>query len=99
MVSFCFIHSVLSILYGVSRNIRQPWLVWLSWLENHPVKPKGHGFNSQSGHTPGLQVRSLVGACERGNQLMFLTSIFLSFCLSLPSPFSKILWWGFKNNR
>ena len=42
-------------------------------------KPKGHGFDSWSGHR--LQVQSPVGACMRGNQLMF-------FSLSLSHPLS-----------
>ena len=28
-------------------------------------KVKGHWFDSQSGHTPGLQVQSPLGACMR----------------------------------
>ena len=38
-----------------------PWLVWLSGLSTG-YEPKGHQFNSQSGHMPGLQARSPVGA-------------------------------------
>ena len=52
-------------------------------------KPKGHRFDSQSGHMPRLWVRSLVGACVRGNQLMFLSHINGSLPLSLPSLLSK----------
>ena len=41
-------------------------------------KPKGLGFNSQSGHLPRLRVRSPVGAHMRGKRLMFpLTPLFL----------------------
>ena len=50
-------------------------------------KPKGHGFNSQSGHIPRLWVRSLVGAHTGGNQSMFLSYINVS--LSLP-PFLSL---------
>ena len=35
-------------------------------------KAKDGQFDSWSGHLPGLQVRSPVGACTTGNQLMFL---------------------------
>ena len=31
------------------------------WVGHGPTKPKGHQFNSQSGHMPGLQVGSLIG--------------------------------------
>ena len=48
-------------------------------------KPKGHWSDAWLGHTLGLQVWSPVGACTRGNQLMF----FLHMDVSLPPPFSK----------
>ena len=48
-------------------------------------RPKGHGFDSQSGYMPRLWVWSLVGAHMAGNQ-----SKFLSLSLSLPSPISKV---------
>ena len=38
-----------------------PWLVWLSGLSTG-CEPKGGRFDSQSGHMPGLQARSPVGA-------------------------------------
>ena len=40
-----------------------PWLVLLSGL-SAGCKPKGHWFNSQSGHMPGLQARSPVGGAR-----------------------------------
>ena len=49
-----------------------------------PHKAKCHWFHSRSGHIPGLQVRSPIGACSRGNW---------SLPFSLPSPLSK------KNNK
>ena len=52
-------------------------------------KPKGRGFDSLSGHMPGLRVWSLVGAHARGNQSMFLSHIDSSFPLFLP-PFSSL---------
>ena len=42
------------------------------------------GFNSQSGDMPRLQVWSLVGACARGNQSMFLSCMDAPLPLSLP---------------
>ena len=49
--------------------------------------PKGFRFNSQSGHTPSMQVRSRsVRAHKRGNQLMFLSHDSVSLSLSLPLP-------------
>ena len=48
---FCFIFL---------NSHQRPWLVWLSdWV---PIcKSRGHRFNSQSGHMPGLRARSWVG--------------------------------------
>ena len=51
-------------------------------------KPKVRGFNSQSGHTPRLQVRSPVRVGKRGNRSMFLS---LSLSLSPPFPLSLSL--------
>ena len=48
-------------------------------------RPKGHGFDSQSGHIPRLWVLSPVPACARGNRSMFLSYIHISD----PSPLSK----------
>ena len=46
-------------------------------------RPKGHKFNSQSGHMPRLWVQSPVRAHITGNQSMFLS-------LSLLSPFPSL---------
>ena len=46
---------------------------------------KGHRFDSQSGHMPRFQVRSLVGVRMGGNQSMFL---FHALALSLSPPLS-----------
>ena len=56
-------------------------------------KPKGHQFDSRSGHMPGSQVRFPVRACIEGNQSMFLLYISVSHSLpSFPSPkINKIL--------
>ena len=55
------------------------WSSSVGWALS--CKPKGHQFDSQSGHMPGLQDRSLVGGVVRGNQ-----SIFLPLSFFLPSP-------------
>ena len=68
-------------------------------------KLKGYGFDSPSGHMPGLWVWSQLGLeQEATNWCFFLTSMFLSLSLSLscslPSPLLKIckhvLSWGLK---
>lgn len=64
----------------VSLLIKSRLLLW-------PVRPKGHRFDSLSGHMPRLQVQSPVRACSRGNQSVFLTSVFL---LPFPSLISSI---------
>ena len=43
----------------VVKKRQAPWLVWLSGL-SAGCEPKGHRFESQSGHMPGLQARSPV---------------------------------------
>ena len=50
--------------------------------------PKGCVFCPWSGHIPRLWVWSLVGVCTGGNQLMFLSHISVSLCLSF-SQISK----------
>ena len=55
-------------------------------------KPKGHSFNSGSGHMLRLRVQSSVWAHVRGIWLMFLSHINVSLLsLSLSSPRSKKL--------
>ena len=34
------------------------------WIELQACEPKGHCFDSHSGHMPGLQVRSPVGGAQ-----------------------------------
>ena len=63
-------------------KIKLSWLVQLSGL-SVGCEPKGHWFDSQSGHRPGLQARSPVGACET------ITHWYFSPSFSLPSPLSK----------
>ena len=50
---------------------------WVAQLVGVPSSTlKGCGFDPGSGNTPGLQIRSLVGAHTGGNRLMFF-SLFL----------------------
>ena len=57
-------------------------------------KPKGHRFDSRSGHIPRLRVQSLVWECTRENQSVFL---------SLSSPLSiinkHVFRWDLKRKR
>ena len=49
--------------------------------------PKGHRFDSQSGHMPGLWARCLVvGVLETTDGYISCTLMFLSLSLSFPSP-------------
>ena len=64
------------------------WCGSVGWVSS--LRAKGCWFDSPLGHIPRLRDWSLVAACTRGNQSMFLTSVFLSISLSLPSPLSKI---------
>ena len=48
-------------------------------------EPRGHWFDFQSGHMPGLWAQVPGRGCMRGNH----TLIFLSFSFSLPSSLSK----------
>ena len=104
----CWVNSVLSWVspsYYASftgENGSTALARWLSWLECHPAHWKGCGFDSQSGHMPGLWVQSLGGVHTGGNGSMFLSHVNISLSLpfSLPSSLSKTnLGWGLKNNE
>ena len=47
-------------MYKVKSVSLQPWLMWLGGL-SAGLCTKGHRFNSQSGHTPGVGARCPVG--------------------------------------
>ena len=65
------------------KKEKPPWLVWQSGL-SMACKPKGHQFNSQLGHMPGLQARSPVGGvCERQPHIGVSRPLFLPPLLSL----------------
>ena len=52
----------------------------MAWLAGRwSCTPKGHQFNSQSGHMPRLWIWSHVQALMKGNQLMFPSYIEVSF--------------------
>ena len=77
-VSLCLFSSLLKSIN--SSN----WCGSVGWALS--CKLKGYWFNSQSGHMPGFEARSWLGACEReptdwwlSHTLMFL---FLSFSLT-----------------
>ena len=58
------------------------WCRLVGWASSYKVK--GHQFNSWSGHMPGLQVQSQVGAHTRSNESVFLSRIDVSLPLFLP---------------
>ena len=72
-----------------SRWLLGPWPVRLAQLVVHqPARRRDHQFSSRKGHMPGLQVRSLVGACAGGNWSNCLYHINVSlplFLLPFPS--------------
>ena len=72
--------------FSIKKKNPESWTVWLSRLG---VIPQNEGLqcDSQSGHMPGLQVRSPVRALMKGNQSMFLS---LSFSLPTPLPKNKL---------
>ena len=89
--------------HSLKRIFFSHWLVLTSLSNVHwPVlasvtqligalssKPKGCGFDSQSGHMPRLWVQSPVWACTRGtDQCFFLTLMLLSPSLSPSLPIS-----------
>ena len=70
-----------------TQNLGPDWCGSVGGVSS--CKLKGCWFDSQSGHMPGLRVQFPMGVDTRGNQLMSLTSIFLSLTFSLPSLHSK----------
>ena len=61
---------------------------WYGSVDWKPAcEPKGHWFNSQSGHKPNLQARSLVGGVWVASNWCFShIGVSLSLLISLPSP-------------
>ena len=66
----------------IKKEHRGPgWVAWLVGVSSHALK--GRGFDSRSGHTPGLRVQSWSGGAQEATDGCFsLTSMLLS--LSLP---------------
>ena len=60
------------------------------WVWASSRKPRGHQFDSLSGHMPGLLAGSPVEGVQRAtNRCLSCTSTFLPLSFSLPSPLSK----------
>ena len=69
---------------GILKNKSSPgWHGSVDWAP--AWEPKGHRFNSQSGHMPGLQGQVPSRGRPRGNH----TLMFLSLSFSLPSALFK----------
>ena len=68
------------VLCSVKNQRKSPgWCDSAGWVSSY--KPKGLGFNSQSGYIPEFLGSAPVGARARGHRPMFLL---------LPSPLSRI---------
>ena len=52
--------------FKIYYKTTQPWLVWLGRL-SVGLRNKASPVDSQSGHMPGLQVRSPVGGAQEAN--------------------------------
>ena len=88
IAAHCEIHTWLRLRYEIKPShklyLKKLFIIfspgWCGSVDILPAcKPKGRWFNSQSGHTPGLQARSSVQG-SRGNH----TLVFLSLSPSLP---------------
>ena len=64
----CLFHQEFSKGTRIAKTILKKEEVGECLLGCHPTKAEGCLFDSQSGHMPGLWIRSLVGARRRGNQ-------------------------------
>ena len=67
----------------IVKYFRADWCSSVDWAQ--ACEAKGHPFDSQSEHMPGLQARSPVGGHVRGTHMLMV----LSLSLSLPSPLSE----------
>ena len=95
-LSFCsgiFEEKNILISFDVLCNINYKHLKWkialtrVAQLVGHcSSKPKATGSVFRSGHMSAFQVRYLVRACKRGNQLMFLFHINASLLFLSPFP-------------
>ena len=64
-------------LWERSRLRRPGFCGSVDWVPIY--KPKGHWFNSQARHMPGLQPRSLWGACKRQPHFNVYLPLFLKY--------------------
>ena len=103
------------LMYKVVTIIREGWLanfvLWCikridpDWCGSVVWAPawesKGRQFNSQSGHMPGLQARSLFGSMQEATNWCFSNTPMSLSSFSLPSPLSKNIWikYFFKKKR
>ena len=69
----------------IKEDCHPSWCGSVDWAP--ACKLKGHQFDSQSGHMPGLRARSPVGGLQEAT--MHHTLMFLSLSFSLLSPLSK----------
>ena len=53
------------VINGSSKTMHFTLTAVVQWAEHCPGKAKGHRFNAQSEHMPGLWVQSPVRACAR----------------------------------
>ena len=80
------------LLRSASKNENSLGPGWCGSVDWVPAcEPKGHQFDSQSGHMPGLQARCLVrGMWEVTSQLILLSSHLSSLSLPLLLKINKI---------
>ena len=72
------------------RQIKRPWLRWLSWLDVILQTKRSQVHFLARAHA-WVAASVPVGACARGNQSMFaLTAMSLFLFVSLPFPLSGI---------
>ena len=68
----------------------KPWLVWLSWLEYHPVNQKVTSSIPSQGTCLHCGFSPWSGGYKRQARSMFPTSTFLYLSLFLPALVSEI---------
>ena len=77
--------NVTKIYQALKKSMCSDW----GWVLS--CKPKGHRFDSQWGHMPGLWARSLLGGKQEATDQCFsVTSMFLSLFLPFPHFLKKI---------
>ena len=75
------------------KNLLRPdWYGSVGWMSSSKVK--GHRFDSQSGHMPGLQVQSMVRVHTGSNPSMFLVTSPTTYMQLAPLQL-LLPWWCF----